>query len=169
MQSDKHEPVLELDPQLVDKVIHPSINIHGCIPSFLLVCDKDESLQSQFLFTPLLHGQQDGNEAFALGRQFVLHARWHLAVIDAFKESVFHQLLELHGEGGFGDVANATPKLPEMPHVFERDVEEYLDLPFPADHALECGDRFASSTSSPFLLAIDVTPVYCKKYQYFQF
>lgn len=67
-----------------------------------------------------------------MGCQLVFHARWNFAVIDAFKEAIFHQLLELLGEGGFGDVANATPKLSEMPHIFERNVEEYLDLPFPA-------------------------------------
>lgn len=38
----------------------------------------------------------------------------------------------------------AAPELPEMPHVFKGDIEENLDLPFSADHALDGGDGLAA-------------------------
>lgn len=56
---------------------------------------RDESLQPQLLFSPPLHGEQDGNEALALLRQCVLDARWHLAEVGAHEETIIHELLEL--------------------------------------------------------------------------
>ena len=113
-------------------------------------------LQSQLGLSPLLHGQKDRYEALASGREGVLDARGHLAEVRAGEEAVLDQLFELLGERGFGDIADAAAQLAEVAHIFQGDVEEDLDLPFPADHALDSRDRSAALD----LLAANMLTVY---------
>ena len=101
-------------------------------------------LQSQLGLSPLLHGQKNGNEALASGREGVLDARGHLAEVRAGEEAVLDQFFELLGERGFGDIADAAAQLAEVAHIFQGDVEEDFYLPFPADHALDSRDRSAA-------------------------
>ena len=98
----------------------------------------------QLFFAPLLHGEEDGHEAFALRGEGVFHPWGHLAEIGACEEAVGHQFSELLGKGGLGYVPDAAPELPEMPHVFKGDIEVDLDLPFSSDHALDGGDGSAA-------------------------
>lgn len=56
---------------------------------------EQAALKPQLLFAPLLHGEEDGHEALALGSEGVFHAWRHLAEVGAREKAVSHQFSEL--------------------------------------------------------------------------
>ena len=63
--------------------------------SSLLEKFEQAALKPQLLFAPLLHGEEDGHEALALGSEGVFHARGHLAEVGTRKKAVSNQFSEL--------------------------------------------------------------------------
>ena len=63
--------------------------------SSLLEKFEQAALKPQLLFAPLLHGEEDGHEALALGSEGVFHAWRHLAEVGTRKKAVSHQFSEL--------------------------------------------------------------------------
>ena len=70
------------------------------------------ALKPQLLFAPLLHGEEDGHEALALGSEGVFHAWRHLAEVGTRKKAVVDELSELFGKRGLGYVPNAVSDPP---------------------------------------------------------